>query len=77
MLIYTEFLTLTVVTKFNLPEMLEAATPFNTLDKFDFFSDVTVACTVGAVIVVDEVVMDKDVCPAVLGSKITPDAWLM
>lgn len=57
--------------------MLEAATPFNTLDKFDFFSDVTVACTVGAVIVVDEVVMGKDVCPAVLGSKITPDAWLM
>lgn len=54
--------------------MLEAATPFNTLDKFDFFSDVIVACT--ALVVAEDVIEEagcRAVCPAVLGSKITPE----
>lgn len=59
----------------DLPEILEAATPFRTLDKLDFFSDVIVAGTLP--VVADEAVVCRAVCPAVLGSKITPDEWLM
>lgn len=59
-----------------LPEILEAATPFKTLDKLDFFSDVMVA-TLPVVAEGVVVVVCRAVWPAVLGSRITPEEWLM